>query len=335
MRRPLRVSEPRLLVTGFPAFSNFESNISEEVLSRLEETGLPGIDVVTWLLSVDEDGSRAVAEQISDGILVDGILHLGLATRRDSICLERQARNRFSMRESDNSGRLRDSGEIVEGGPPTLLTTASIHVMDEEFEHDDNVGWSEDAGGYVCNETFYRTLLAIRDSGNNPIPALFVHLPPEAQVALDTQVDVIRRIAACLVSRPTYEVVGGMLFDSEGRILACKRPEGDAWAGWWEFPGGKIEAHEGPESALIRELVEEIGVSTKPIRRIEQTRYEYSDRTVNLQLWDCGVVDPDSIRLVEHDEVRWLSDEELLDVKWLPADLPIVERWWREGIPRG
>jgi len=335
MRRPLRVSEPRLLVTGFPVFSNFKSNISEEVLSRLEETGLPGIDVVTWLLSVDEDGSRAVAEQISDGILVDGIIHLGLATRRDSICLERQARNRFSMRESDNSGRLRDSGEIVEGGPPTLLTTASIHVMDEEFEHDDNVGWSEDAGGYVCNETFYRTLLAIRDSGNNPIPALFVHLPPEAQVALDTQVDVIRRIAVCLVSRPTYEVVGGMLFDSEGRILACKRPEGDAWAGWWEFPGGKIEAHEGPESALIRELVEEIGVSTKPIRRIEQTRYEYSDRSVNLQLWDCGVVDPDSIRLVEHDEVRWLSDEELLDVKWLPADLPIVERWWREGIPRG
>ena len=328
------MSEPRLLVTGFPAFSEFESNISEEVLARLEDAGLPGIDVVTWLLSVDEAGSRAVAEQIREGIQVDGILHLGLAARRDSICLERQARNDFSMREPDNSGRFLDSGEIVGDGPRTLLTTASIHVMDEEFEHDDNVGWSEDAGGYVCNETFYHTLLAIRDSGNDPIPTLFVHLPPEAHVALDTQVDVVRRIAARLVSRPTYEVVGGLLFDSEGRILACRRPEGDAWAGWWEFPGGKIEAHEGPESALIRELVEEIGVSTKPTRRIEQTRYEYPDRSVNLQLWDCGVVDPDSIRLIEHDEARWLSVEELLEVKWLPADLPIVERWRREGIPR-
>ena len=110
--------------------------------------------------------------------------------------------------------------------------------------------------------------------------------------------------------------------------------EGDAWAGLWEFPGGKIEAHEGPESALIRELFEEIGVSTKPTRRIEQTRYEDPDRSVKLQLWDCGVVDPDSIRLIEHDEARWLSVEELLEVKWLPADLPIVERWRREGIPR-
>ena len=47
------MSEPRLLVTGFPAFSDFESNISEKVLARLEDAGLPGIDVVTWLLSVD------------------------------------------------------------------------------------------------------------------------------------------------------------------------------------------------------------------------------------------------------------------------------------------
>ena len=328
------MSEPRLLVTGFPAFSDFESNISEKMLARLEDAGPPGIDVVTWLLSVDEAGSRAVAEQICEGIQVNGILHLGLAAMRDSICLERQARNGFSMKEPDNSGRFLESGEIVENGPLKLLTTAPIHVMEEEFEHDDNVGWSEDAGGYVCNETFYRTLLAIRESGQDAMPALFVHLPPEAEVSMDAQVDAVMRIAACMVTRPTYEVVGGLLFDSEGRILACKRPEGDAWAGWWEFPGGKIEAHEGPESALIRELVEEIGVSTKPVRRIEQTYYEYPDRSVNLQLWDCGVVDPDSIRLVEHDEARWLSEEELLDVKWLPADLPIVERWWREGIPR-
>ena len=60
------MSKPRLLVTGFPAFSDFESNISEEVLAMLEDAGLPGIDVVTWLLSVDEAGSRAVAEQIRE-----------------------------------------------------------------------------------------------------------------------------------------------------------------------------------------------------------------------------------------------------------------------------
>ena len=328
------MSEPRVLVTGFPAFSNFETNVSEKVLASLKAEGVRGIDIVTWLLSVDEAGSRAVAEQIREDMQVDGILHLGLAARRNSICLERQARNGFSMTEPDNSGRFLDSGEIVRGGPPILLTTAPIHVIDEEFEHDEHVDWSEDAGGYVCNETFYRTLRAITGSRLDPVPALFVHLPPEAEVALDEQVDAVRRIANCLVLRPTYEVVGGLLFDSDGRVLACKRPEGDAWAGWWEFPGGKIEPHEGPELALIRELIEEIGVSTNPTRKIEQTSYDYPDRSVNLQLWDCGVIDPDSIRLAEHDEARWLSEEELLDVKWLPADLPIVKRWRCEGIPR-
>ena len=327
------MSEPRLLVTGFPVFSDFESNVSQKVLDRLEDEGLPGIDVVTWLLSVDEAGSRAVSEQIREGIQIDGVL-LGMAARRDSICLEKQACNGFSMREPDNSGRLLDSGDIVEEGPPVLTTTAPIHVIDEEIEHDVNIAWSDDAGGYVCNETYYRTLLSIADLGRDSKPVLFVHLPPEAEVSIDTQVDAVRRIAVCMAYRPTYEVVGGLLFDDSGRILACKRPEGDSWAGWWEFPGGKIEADEGPESALIRELLEEIGVSTIPTRRIEQTSYDYPDRSVNLQIWDCGVVDPDSIRLTEHDDATWLSEDELLDVKWLPADLPIVERWRHEGIPR-
>ena len=328
------MSEPRVLVTAFPPFSEFDSNVSQSVLNRLEADGVQGLDIVTWLLSVDEDGSRAVADQISKGIQVDGILHLGLAAKRNSISLERRARNKFAMIEPDNSGRLLDSGEIVRGAPTTILTTAPVHIMDEEFEHDEYIHWSEDAGGYVCNETIYRTLYAMQDRGDNPLPALFVHLPPEGEISLNDQVEAVRRIATCLVCRPTYEVVGGLLFDAEGRILACRRPQGDAWAGWWEFPGGKIEAGEGPSAALIRELIEEIGVSTQPKFMVEEISHEYDDRSVKLQIWDCGVIEPASIRLTEHDKARWLSADELLDVKWLPADLPIIERWKREGIPR-
>ena len=328
------MSEPRVLVTAFPPFSEFDGNVSQSVLNRLEAEGVQGLDVVTWLLSVDEVGSRAVADQISKDIQTDGILHLGLAARRNSISLERRARNEFSMNEPDNSGRLLDSGEIVPGAPATILTTAPVHVMDEEFEHDEHICWSEDAGGYVCNETIYRTLYAIQNREEGPLPALFVHLPPEEEIPLDAQVEAVRRIAPRLVCRPTYEVVGGLLFDPEGRILACRRPQGDAWAGWWEFPGGKIEAGEKPDSALIRELTEEIGVSTQPKFMVEEISHEYDDRSVNLQIWDCGVIEPASIRLTEHDEARWLSADELLDVKWLPADLPIIERWKREGIPR-
>ena len=129
------------------------------------------------------------------------------------------------------------------------------------------------------------------------------------------------------------EVVGAIL-KKDDKILIAKRKFGKNMAGFWEFPGGKIEAGEGPDTALIRELIEEIGVSPHPKFMVEQISHEYDDRSVKLQIWDCGVIDPDSIRLIEHDEARWLSADELLDVKWLPADLPIIERWKREGIPR-
>ncbi len=334
MHRPLRVSEPRVLVTAFPPFSDFDSNVSQSVLERLEVEGVQGLDIVTCILSVDEDGSRAVAEQMRNDMQVDGILHLGLAARRESISLERLARNEYSMNEPDNSGRFLESGTIIQGAPATLQTTAPVHVIDEEFEHDEHIHWSEDAGGYVCNETIYRTLHAMQAREEAPLPALFVHLPPEGEVPLDVQIEAVGRIATCLVCRPTYDVVGGLLFDADGRILACRRPKGDAWAGWWEFPGGKIEPDEDSASALIRELIEEIGVSVEPKYMVEKLLYEYDDRSVRLQIWDCGVINPASIRLVEHDEARWLSTDELLDVKWLPADLPLIERWRREGIPR-
>ena len=133
------MSEPRVLVTAFPPFSEFDSNVSQDVLNRLEAEGVQDLDVVTWLLSVDEEGSRAVADQIHKDMQVDGILHLGLAARRDTISLERTARNKFSMNKPDNSGRLLDSGEIVRGAPESILTTAPVHVMDEECEHDEHI----------------------------------------------------------------------------------------------------------------------------------------------------------------------------------------------------
>ena len=65
----------------------------------------------------------------------------------------------------------------------------------------------------------------------------------------------------------------------------------------------------------------------------ESTTFEYEDRTVRLQIWNCGIVNANEIVLHEHDESRWLSKDELLDVKWLPADLPIITKWSQEGIP--
>ena len=136
-----------------------------------------------------------------------------------------------------------------------------------------------------------------------------------------------------MVTRPKLTVVGGMIKDLNGSILACMRPEGDAWSGWWEFPGGKVEGNESLKDALSREIMEELSVRVYPRSKVCEINHRYQDRDVNLHIFDCGIVDRKDIVLLEHDESRWLSQEELLDVKWLPADLPTIEEWYREGIP--
>ena len=100
-----------------------------------------------------------------------------------------------------------------------------------------------------------------------------------------------------MVLRPTYDVVAALLFDDKGRILACKRPTQDAWAGWWEFPGGKVDEGESYSQALSREIEEEMGVSIEPGDLVESISFDYEDRTVRLQIWNCGIINPDSITL--------------------------------------
>ena len=327
------VVRDRLLITGFSPFSNNRKNVSQEVLSRISESSVYGIEVETQLLTVDEIGSSIIANRILDGARFSGIIHLGLAVKREKINLERFASNLISMKEPDNSGRLLDSEQVVIGAPSSLETTAPIHILDEEFEHDELVYWSNDAGTFVCNETYFRTLNALNQIGLSNTPVVFIHLPPEGKIPVEKQVDKVIQIASTIVTRPTYDVVAGLLFDNKGRILACKRPAQDAWAGWWEFPGGKMDQGETASDALVRELKEEIGITANPRKLIESTTFEYDDRTVKLQIWNCGIVDEKEIILNEHDESRWLSRDELMDVKWLPADLPIISRWSLEGIP--
>ena len=94
-----------------------------------------------------------------------------------------------------------------------------------------------------------------------------------------------------------------------------------------------MDEGESATQALSREIAEELGISVEPSQLVESTSFDYEDRTVKLQIWNCGTIDSDCFSLNEHDESRWLSKEELLDVKWLPADIPIISRWVQEGIP--
>ncbi len=319
----------RILLTGFEPFAGLDINESSEVVKIISNMRLQDIEIIPNILSVDEAGTEC-----SLGILkaseFDAVIHLGLSRKSEKILLERFATNMISMSLPDNSGRMVKKSKILENAPERIETTVSIRNFNKEFEHDKDVVWSHSAGSYVCNETYFKTLSGVSHS---TIPILFIHLPKISEISLNRQAEVVSRAIRLIVMRPKLTVVGAMIRDLNGSILACMRPEGDAWSGWWEFPGGKVEADESLKGALSREIKEELSVSVYPRSKVCEINHRYQDRDVNLHIFDCGIVDKQDIVLLEHDESRWLSQEELLDVKWLPADLPTIEAWYREGIP--
>ncbi|HJM29599.1 MAG TPA: hypothetical protein QF529_00800, partial [Candidatus Thalassarchaeaceae archaeon] len=209
-RTVMRIAMTRVLVTAFPPFSNFQVNVSQQVLTMFESVEFDNIDVETMLLSVDEVGSSIVSQMIERGSKWDAIVHLGLAGKREKISLERFGKNHSEFNEKDNSGRIA-SGVIIEGVAESIETTTSIHLLDEEFEHDDDVLWSTDAGSYVCNETYFRTLYSVsgEDTENNQmVPVIFIHLPSNNHISLERQFDVVCRAIRTIAVRPTLEVVG-------------------------------------------------------------------------------------------------------------------------------
>ncbi|WP_345592206.1 (deoxy)nucleoside triphosphate pyrophosphohydrolase [Streptomyces marokkonensis] len=120
-------------------------------------------------------------------------------------------------------------------------------------------------------------------------------------------------------------VVGAALVDA-GRLLAARRSAPAELAGRWELPGGKVEAGEAPEAALVRELREELGVTAEPGERVPG---QWPLRTpFVLHVWTARLL-PGSAApepLEDHDALRWLTPAEIWDVPWLDQDVPAVER---------
>ncbi|MFC8877056.1 MULTISPECIES: (deoxy)nucleoside triphosphate pyrophosphohydrolase [Streptomyces] len=120
-------------------------------------------------------------------------------------------------------------------------------------------------------------------------------------------------------------VVGAALID-RGRLLAARRSAPAELAGRWELPGGKVEAGEAPEAALVRELREELGVAAGTGERVPgqwPLRAPYV-----LQVWTARLL-PGSAApepLEDHDALRWLTPAQVWDVPWLEQDVPAVER---------
>ncbi|KAB1987823.1 MULTISPECIES: (deoxy)nucleoside triphosphate pyrophosphohydrolase [Streptomyces] len=119
-------------------------------------------------------------------------------------------------------------------------------------------------------------------------------------------------------------VVAGALV-RDGRLLAARRSAPPDLAGRWELPGGKVEPGETPERALVRELREELGADTRALERVPG-EWPLKPGYV-LVVWAARLL-PGSAEpapLEDHDELRWLTPEEIWDVDWLDQDVPAVK----------
>jgi 8-oxo-dGTP diphosphatase len=122
------------------------------------------------------------------------------------------------------------------------------------------------------------------------------------------------------------DVVAGLILDEAGRLLACKRPEGKHLGGKWEFPGGKLEAGESPEQALVRELEEELGIRIEAGASLTPVVWDYGRGPIRLHPFVCTILSGDP-HPHEHSEIRWCSPDELKELDWAEADLPILGEW--------
>lgn len=121
--------------------------------------------------------------------------------------------------------------------------------------------------------------------------------------------------------KPIIEVVAALII-ADGRILAAQRGTGE-FQGLWEFPGGKIEAAELPETALLREIKEELDLDIEVGELFRRVRYEYETFNLSMRCYICRPA-CEAVTLREHLAYAWLAADELASVVWLPADREVV-----------
>ncbi len=119
------------------------------------------------------------------------------------------------------------------------------------------------------------------------------------------------------------EVVAAIIL-RDGKFFATQRGYGE-WKDWWEFPGGKMEVGETPEEALKREIREELSTEISVDEFLCTVEYDYPKSHLTMHCYLCTLL-TEALHLNEHEVAKWLTNDGLNSVKWLPADKIIVEQ---------
>ncbi|XBC27401.1 pyrimidine (deoxy)nucleoside triphosphate diphosphatase [Leminorella grimontii] len=125
------------------------------------------------------------------------------------------------------------------------------------------------------------------------------------------------------------------IIERQGKILLAQRDEQSDLAGYWEFPGGKIEAGETPERALCRELNEEMGLTGLQIaEHVATSTISQPARVLSLQAWRVVGFEGE-IQLRCHSRFAWVSPQEASDYLLAPADVPLLDAYLQRSLKKG
>ena len=128
------------------------------------------------------------------------------------------------------------------------------------------------------------------------------------------------------------EVVAALIWDGD-RFLACQRPANKERGLLWEFVGGKVEPGETREQALIRECREELAITVRVDDIFMEVTHEYPDLTVHLALFHAAIADG-TPQMLEHNDLRWVTIQEMDELAFCPADEVILDELRRRGAPQ-
>ena len=130
--------------------------------------------------------------------------------------------------------------------------------------------------------------------------------------------------------KKSINVVAAIIRKGE-EVFATQRGYGN-YKDWWEFPGGKIEAGETPEKALIREIREELAAEISVDEYLTTVEYDYPEFHLSMACYWCSLKDG-HLTLLEHEAARWLPLGNLRQVDWLPADILVIEAIEESSLP--